>query len=128
MRTKLAALLVVFSLILARPAEAAVAMQRSDATTSWTSGGATNFYSISNCDSVRVQVWSASTSVAAVNIDVRSSAAAPWFTVVTVANPSSTGEYWSIPRAVDIRVNVTGYVSGTISANLEGYNRNERVF
>jgi predicted secreted protein len=128
MRRTIIALALALSLALARPAEATVNMARSDGTVAWASGGATVAYPISNCDTVRVQIWSSAGSVASVNVDVRSSSTAPWFTVATIANPSATGEYWSIPRAIDIRVNVTGYVSGTISANLEGYRNGERVW
>lgn len=112
----------------AQPAEAAVSMQRSDTTTSWTSTGATNAYPIATCDTVRVQIWSTAGSVATVTIDVRSSATAPWYTVATVINPSATGEYWAIPRSIDVRVNVSAWTSGTILANVEGYRGQARIY
>ena len=128
MTKRIAVALLVLSLTLVRPAEASINVTRSDASTAWLSTGASITYPIANCDTVRVQVWSAAGSVATVNIDVQSSATAPWYTVATIANPSASGEYWSIPRAINIRINVAAYTSGTISANLEGYNRNERIY
>lgn len=72
---------------------------------------------------LRAHVWSASTSVATVTIEVRSSTTAPWFTVATVTNPAnaSGGEYWSVPRCYQMRVNVSAYTSGTITATIERY-------
>lgn len=120
--------LVSLSLLLARPAEASVPMARADASTSWTSTGSTIAYAIASADTIRVQVWSSAGSVATVTIDVRSSGTAPWYTVATISNPSTSGEYWSIPRSIDVRVNVSAYTSGTISANLEAYRGQARVF
>lgn len=70
---------------------------------------------------LRAQVWSAAGSVATVTVDMRSSTTAPWFTVLTITNPSSTGEYWSVPRGYQMRVNVSAYTSGTISSTIERY-------
>ena len=130
MSKKLAALVLALSFLLVRPAEASISMARADGTTSWSSGGATITYPISNCDSVRVQVWSTAGSTAVVNVELQSSATAPWYPVAVITNPTATGEYWSIPRGINVRVNVVtaNYVSGTILANLEGYNRNERIY
>ena len=70
---------------------------------------------------LRGQVWSAAGSVATVTIDARSSASSPWYTVVTVTNPGVSGEYWSLPKAFQYRINVSAYTSGTISTTLERY-------
>jgi hypothetical protein len=70
---------------------------------------------------LRAQVWSAAGSVATVTVDMRSNPSAPWFTVVTITNPSASGEYWSVPRGYQMRVNVSAWTSGTISATIERY-------
>lgn len=76
---------------------------------------------VSKSDVIRVQVWSAGGSVATVQVECRSNSSAPWFACVPsgITNPDATGEYWSIPLTMSVRVRVSAYTSGTISANVE---------
>lgn len=78
---------------------------------------------------IRVQIWSSLGATATVKIEcssVKAGSAAiattPWFPVATITDPTTTGEYWSVPRTAQVRVNVTAYTSGTIFAVLEKYN------
>src|SRR5689334_6040671 len=76
---------------------------------------------VATSDVTRVQVWSAAGSVATAQVECRSRSDAPWFACVPsgITNPDSTGEYWSIPLTMQVRVRVSAYTSGTISAAVE---------
>ena len=78
-------------------------------------------FDVSKSDVIRVQVWSAAGSVATVQVECRSRSDAPWFACVPsgITNPDATGEYWSLPLTMQVRVRVSAYTSGTISASVE---------
>lgn len=62
-----------------------------------------------------VHVYSASTSSATVLIQ-QSLDGTRWKTIVTITNPTSEGEIWSVEPTPYTRVNVTVRASGTLSA------------
>jgi hypothetical protein len=76
-------------------------------------------YDISKASTISAQVWSTAGSVGIVRLQTRSNAAAPWFTVTTITDPSTTGEYWSIPLSMQFRADLSGYGSGNITVVLE---------
>lgn len=76
---------------------------------------------VRDADVIHVQVWSAAGSVATVSVQCRSNTSAPWFDCVPggIVDPSTTGEYWDIPKTILIQCNVTAYTSGSINCQLE---------
>lgn len=76
---------------------------------------------------IRAQVWSATTSVATITLEARSSENAPWFVIATITDPVGAdangvaGEYWALPRAYQYRMRVVR-TGGTISGTFERYN------
>jgi hypothetical protein len=92
--------------------------------TGTSANGRSNTFKIDKNSFTRVQIWSSSGANAVVTIDERSQVGgpAPWFTVATLANPvTTTGEYWSVPIAMELSVNVSSYISGTIFAVFESH-------
>jgi len=83
------------------------------------STGASQTINISKASFVRVQVWSNAGSTAGITIQERSSPNAPWYTVATITDPDANGEYWSVPVAMQLQVNVSSYASGIINAIVE---------
>lgn len=70
----------------------------------------------------QVQIFSASTSSATVEIQARAAATAPWVTMASITNPTGGtegGVYYALPPVYQIRVKISGYGSGEITALLE---------
>ena len=70
----------------------------------------------------QIQIFSASTSTATVDIQARASATAPWVTMATTTNPTGGtegGVYYALPPVYQVRVKVSGYGGGQITALLE---------
>ncbi len=70
----------------------------------------------------QVQIYSNSTSTATIDIQARASSSAPWVTMATVTNPTGGtegGVYYALPPVHQIRVKVSGYSAGNITALLE---------
>jgi hypothetical protein len=86
-----------------------------------TATGFSTEYQCCGFDNVFVQVWSAAGSNATVLIECRADVSgSPFFTAATITNPTSTGgQYYSVPPTGRVRVNVSAYVSGTITASIE---------
>lgn len=89
-----------------------------------TATGASEAFDTSGFDTIRVQIWSASSSTSTVLIEQTSGLpGAPWTVSGTLSNPSSTGELWSVPVAGPTRLNVSAYTNGTISGGITAANR-----
>lgn len=91
-----------------------------------TAQGVSPTIDISGASFVRVQVWSSAGATGTVLLQVRSTRnnqtpVGPWFTVATITDPNTTGEYWSVPVSMNLRVNVSSYASGTIFAVVESH-------
>lgn len=63
-----------------------------------------------------IHVYSAAGSSATVLIQGAMTAAGPWATLATIANPSATGEVWQGTSFPYLRVNCTVWASGAVSA------------
>lgn len=88
--------------------------------------GASDERTVGGFDTVFIQIWSAAGSDATVLIECRADVTgSPWFTAATVVNPTATGgRYYSVPSTGKVRVNVSIWTSGAISASLEGNRTN----
>jgi hypothetical protein len=97
-----------------------------------------SWFDIGKCDKAYVFVWAPAGAVANVNIEASSQATnaapktgptTPAFVLTTIANPTATGAYYSIPVMSNVRVNVTAWTSGgSVYATLEGYRAGSRVY
>jgi hypothetical protein len=78
-------------------------------------------FNVSTSDATRVHVWSASGSTATIQVECRGTSSAPWYPCIQggIVNPDPTGEYWSMPLTIQLRVRVSNYTSGAISATVE---------
>lgn len=89
-----------------------------------TSTATSSTFDTHECGIINVYVYSASTSACTVVIEAASKSSGPWFDVTQqspITNPSSTGEYWRVPKANFYRVRVSARSSGTISATIDAY-------
>ena len=77
--------------------------------------GASSAMDTADADYVHVQVYSAAGSTATVLIQ-QSVNGTVWFDVVTMTDPSATGEIWSVAPIAYTRVNVTAWAAGAITA------------
>jgi hypothetical protein len=78
---------------------------------------ATSGVPIAGATSVVFHVFSASTSTAAINFE-QSVDGTHFYPLVTVTNPSSSGELWGCPAARLARFNVTSHAAGTVSGTM----------
>lgn len=67
---------------------------------------------------IDIQLWSAAGSVSTVVVECRSYVTAPWWPCATVSNVDAVGQYFSAPLAYQYRLNVSAYVSGSISGTI----------
>ena len=112
------------------PSTPVVACGGTDTAASGTFGAAvaSAAYSIGEANQIIVDVYSAAGSTANVQIQTAPTASGPWFTAAVVANPSATGESWSIPRTGFVRINVSAWTAGAVKACLSAWMNTNKVY
>ena len=99
--------------------------------------GASSWYDTSNAAYVRIYIYGSGATVSTTLIQASANAFAvnqdggstpinaPAFTVATITDASTTGEYWFVAGG-RIRVNVSAWTSGTVYATIEAYGNDGR--